>query len=73
MTTATFNQTIADALISEWVNSPVLFEAPTAAPRYSDAELDAVARATEDFKQGRTYTLDEADAHSAAFLKQLYH
>ena len=41
---------------------------PAQAFRFTDAERAAVDRSREDFKVGRTLTLDEAEARTDAFL-----
>jgi hypothetical protein len=41
---------------------------PTQVFRFTDAELAAIDRSREDFKSGRTLTLDEAEARTDAFL-----
>ena len=41
---------------------------PTGAFKLTDAECAAVDRSREDFKAGRTLSLDEAEARTDAFL-----
>jgi hypothetical protein len=65
---------LSSALRAELIATAERLAAPGHAmepPEFTDEELAAIEQGQEDFRQGRTLTLDEFDARTAKFLESL--
>ena len=61
--------TMSDEHLARLAGIAAKLTEPPAIVAFTDEEKSAIARSFEDFKHGRTLSLDQAEARTAAFLK----